>query len=43
MSLFTGEDLVKVPLPRVEVPAELNHMNLQLTMDLTLSVQGRDL
>jgi multidrug efflux pump subunit AcrB len=36
-------NLVKVPLPRVEVPAEINHTNLQPTMDLTMSVQGRDL
>jgi multidrug efflux pump subunit AcrB len=36
-------NLVKVPLPRVEVPAEINHTNLQATMDLTMGVQGRDL
>ena len=30
----------KVPLPRVEVPAEINHTNLQATMDLTMGVQG---
>ena len=34
---------MKVPLPRVEVPAEINHTNLQATMDLTMGVQGRDL
>ena len=31
-------NLVKVPLPRVEVPAEINHTNLQATMDLTMGV-----
>ena len=36
-------NLVKVPLPRVEVPAEINHTNLQATMDLTMGVYGRDL
>src|SRR4029077_1249348 len=36
-------DIVKVPLPRVEVPAEINHTNLQATMDLTMGVYGRDL
>jgi multidrug efflux pump subunit AcrB len=36
-------NLVKVPLPRVEVPAEINHTNLQVTMDLTMGVHGRDL
>jgi multidrug efflux pump subunit AcrB len=36
-------NLVKVPLPRVEVPAEVNHTNLQATMDLTMGVHGRDL
>lgn len=36
-------NLVKVPLPRVEVPAEINHTNLQATMDLTMGVHGRDL
>jgi multidrug efflux pump subunit AcrB len=36
-------NIVKVPLPRVEVPAEINHTNLQATMDLTMGVQGRDL
>jgi multidrug efflux pump subunit AcrB len=36
-------NLVKVPLPRVEVPAEINHTNLQATMDVTMGVQGRDL
>ena len=36
-------NIVKVPLPRVEVPAEINHTNLQATMDLTLGVHGRDL
>jgi multidrug efflux pump subunit AcrB len=36
-------NIVKVPLPRVEVPAEINHTNLQATMDLTLGVYGRDL
>jgi multidrug efflux pump subunit AcrB len=36
-------NLVKVPLPRVEVPAEINHTNLQATMDLAMGVQGRDL
>jgi multidrug efflux pump subunit AcrB len=35
-------NIVKVPLPRVEVPAEINHTNLQATMDLTMGVQGRD-
>jgi multidrug efflux pump subunit AcrB len=36
-------NLVKVPLPRVEVPAEINHTNLQPTMEVTMGVQGRDL
>lgn len=36
-------NIVKLPLRRVEVPAEINHTNLQATMDLTLSVHGRDL
>ncbi|CAN5438744.1 efflux RND transporter permease subunit [soil metagenome] len=36
-------NLVKVPLPRVKVPAEINHTNLQATMDLTMGVGGRDL
>ena len=36
-------NIVKVPLPRVEVPAEINHTNLQATMDLTMGVYGRDL
>jgi multidrug efflux pump subunit AcrB len=36
-------NLVKVPLPRVEVPAEINHTNLQATMDLTMGVYERDL
>jgi multidrug efflux pump subunit AcrB len=36
-------NLVKVPLPRVEVPAEINHTNLQATMDLAMGVYGRDL
>ncbi len=36
-------NIVKVPLPRVEVPAEINHTNLQATMELTMGVQGRDL
>lgn len=36
-------NVVKVPLPRVEVPAEINHTNLQATMELTMGVQGRDL
>lgn len=36
-------NIVKVPLPRVEVPAEINHTNLQATMDLTMGVNGRDL
>jgi multidrug efflux pump subunit AcrB len=36
-------NIVKVPLPRVEVPAEINHTNLQATMDLTMGVQGRDI
>ncbi|MFT3879698.1 MAG: efflux RND transporter permease subunit [Gemmatales bacterium] len=36
-------NLVKVPLPRVQVPAEINHTNLQATMELTMGVQGRDL
>jgi multidrug efflux pump subunit AcrB len=36
-------NIVKVPLPRVEVPAEINHSNLQATMDLTMSVHGRDI
>lgn len=36
-------NLVKVPLPRVEVPAEINHMNLQATMELTMGAYGRDL
>jgi multidrug efflux pump subunit AcrB len=36
-------NIVKLPLPRVEVPAEINHTNLQATMDLTLGVYGRDL
>jgi len=36
-------NIVKVPLRRVEVPAEINHTNLQATMDLTMSVYGRDL
>ena len=31
------------PLPRVEVPAEINHTNLQPTIDLTMGVHGRDL
>jgi multidrug efflux pump subunit AcrB len=34
---------VKVPLPRVEVPAEINHTNLQATMDLTMGVHSRDI
>lgn len=36
-------NIVKVPLPRVEVPAEINHTNLQATMDLTMGVHKRDL
>jgi multidrug efflux pump subunit AcrB len=36
-------NIVKVPLPRVEVPAEINHTNLQATMDLTMGVHGRDI
>ncbi len=36
-------NLVKVPLPRVRVPAEINHTNLQATMDLSMGVYGRDL
>ncbi|HET6328822.1 MAG TPA: efflux RND transporter permease subunit [Planctomycetaceae bacterium] len=36
-------NIVKVPLPRVEVPAEINHSNLQATMDLTMGVHGRDI
>lgn len=36
-------NLVKIPLRRMEVPAEINHTNLQATMDLTMGVQGRDL
>jgi multidrug efflux pump subunit AcrB len=36
-------NIVKVPLPRVEVPAEINHTNLQATMELTMGVSGRDL
>jgi multidrug efflux pump subunit AcrB len=36
-------NVVKVPLPRVEVPAEINHTNLQATMDLTMGVHGRDI
>ncbi|HZZ79076.1 MAG TPA: efflux RND transporter permease subunit [Gemmataceae bacterium] len=36
-------NIVKVPLPRVEVPAEINHTNLQASIDLTLAAQGRDL
>src|SRR6185437_12755526 len=36
-------NIVTVPLPRVEVPAEINHTNLQATMELTMGVQGRDL
>ena len=36
-------NIVKVPLPRVEVPAEINHTNLQATMDVTMGVAGRDL
>jgi multidrug efflux pump subunit AcrB len=36
-------NIVKVPLPRVEVPAEINHTNLQATIDLTMGVQGRDI
>jgi multidrug efflux pump subunit AcrB len=36
-------NIVKVPLPRMEVPAEINHTNLQATMELTMGVQGRDL
>ena len=36
-------NLVKVPLPRVEVPAEINHTNLQATMEVTMGVYGRDL
>jgi multidrug efflux pump subunit AcrB len=39
----TMDSVVKMPLPRVEVPAEINHTNLQATMDLTLGVYGRDL
>ena len=36
-------NIVKVPLPRVEVPAEINHTNLQATMELTMGVHGRDI
>lgn len=36
-------NIVKVPLPRVQVPAEINHTNLQATMELTMGVYGRDL
>jgi len=36
-------NIVKVPLPRVEVPAEINHTNLQATMDLTMGVHSRDI
>lgn len=36
-------NIVKVPLPRVQVPAEINHTNLQATMDVTMGVHGRDL
>jgi multidrug efflux pump subunit AcrB len=36
-------NIVKLPLRRVEVPAEISHTNLQAQIDLTLSVHGRDL
>lgn len=32
-----------VAIERTSVPAEINHTNLQSTMDLTMSVSGRDL
>ncbi len=36
-------NLVKMPVQKVEVPAEVVHTDMQPTIDLTMGVQGRDL
>jgi multidrug efflux pump subunit AcrB len=36
-------NLVKLPVQKIEVPAEVVHTDMQPTMDLTMGVHGRDL
>lgn len=40
---ITLRNIVKLPLRRGDVPAEITHTNLQATIDLTMGVSGRDL